>query len=148
MMSLRDRTSRPLVRTSFDESAARFSPDGRWIAYQSNQSGAWEIYLQPVDGGGRRLQASDGGGVRPVWEPNGRGVLYLKGVDVMRAAFSESSGEVGTPVRLFSLEPDDLLFDIGHDGRLIVMRHSAAPTTTALTVITNWLDEVRRRTAQ
>jgi Tol biopolymer transport system component len=148
MMSLRDRTSKPLVRTSFDESAARFSPDGRWIAYQANQSGAWEIYLQPVDGGGRRLQASDGGGVRPVWEPNGRGVLYLKGVDVMRAAFSESSGEVGTPVRLFSLEPDDLLFDIGHDGRLIVMRHSAAPTTTALTVITNWLNEVRRRTAQ
>jgi Tol biopolymer transport system component len=147
MMSLRDRTSKPLVRTSFDESAARFSPDGRWIAYQSNQSGAWEIYLQTVDGG-RRLQASDGGGVRPVWEPNGRGVLYLKGVDVMRAAFSESSGEVGPPVRLFSLEPDDLLFDIGRDGRLIVMRHSTAPTTTALTVITNWLDEVRRRTEQ
>jgi serine/threonine-protein kinase len=53
MMSLRDRTSKPLVRTSSDESAARFSPDRRWIVYQSNQSGAWEIYLQPVDGGGR-----------------------------------------------------------------------------------------------
>jgi hypothetical protein len=90
---------------------------------------------------------SDGGGVRPVWEPNGRGVLYLKGLDVMRAAFSESSGEIGPPARLFSLQPDDLLFDIARDGRLIVMRHSAEPTTKALTVVTNWLDEVRRRVA-
>jgi Tol biopolymer transport system component len=148
MMSLRDRTSKPLVRTSFDESAARFAPDGRWVAYQSNQSGAWEIYLQPVDGDGRRLQASDGGGVLPVWEPNGRSVLYLKGADVMRATFSESSGEVGPPVRLYSLEPDDQLFDIGRDGRLIVLRHSTAPTPTTLTVITNWLEEVRRRATQ
>jgi dipeptidyl aminopeptidase/acylaminoacyl peptidase len=148
IMSLRDRTPKPLVRTSFDESAARFAPDGRWVAYQSNQSGAWEIYLQPVDGGGRRVQASYGGGVRPVWEPNGRAVLYLKGVDVMRAAFSESAGDVGPPQRLYSLEPDDVLFDIARDGRLIVLRHATAQTPTALTVITNWIDEVRRRATQ
>ena len=147
IMSLKDRTSRPFVKTSFEESAAQFSPDGRWVAYQSNQSGAWEIYLQPVDGG-RRLQASDGGGVRPVWEPNGRGVMYLRGLDVMKATFSESSGDLGAPVRLYSLQPDDLLLDVGHDGRLIVLRHSTASTPTTLTVITNWLEEVRRRVAQ
>lgn len=148
IMSLRDRTSKPFVRTSFDESAARFSPDGRWVAYQSNQSGEWEVYLQRVDGSGRRLQASDGGGLRPLWEPNRRGVIYLKGLDVMRATFSESSGDLGPPVRLFSLEPNDLLLDIARDGRLLILRPSAAQAPTALTVITNWFDEVRRRTAQ
>jgi hypothetical protein len=94
------------------------------------------------------VQASYGGGVRPVWEPNGRAVLYLKGVDVMRAAFSESAGDVGPPQRFYSLEPDDVLFDIARDGRLIVLRHATAQTPTALTVITNWIDEVRRRATQ
>ena len=148
-MSLDDRTPRPFLRTPFDEAAARFSPDGRWVAYQSNQSGAWEIYVQPAAGNGQRVQVSQGGGVRALWQPDGRAVTYLKGLDVMRATLSGSPEiDVGQPARLFSLQPGDLLLDVMHDGRLIVLRPAPSPPSTSLNVVTNWFEVVRRTTAQ
>ena len=56
------------MRTPADESGAKFFPDGQWIAYQSNHSGRWEIYVQPVGSNGSRVQASEGGGVRAMWQ--------------------------------------------------------------------------------
>jgi Tol biopolymer transport system component len=149
LLSLADRKREPFLKTPFDEAGARFSPDGRWIAYQSNQSGAWEIYLQPFAASGHRVQVSQGGGVRVMWQPDGRGLTYLRGRDVMRVSFSGSpAGEVGQPVRLFSLEADDLLLDVMHDGRLVVFRPAPTPPSASLNVITNWLEAVRRSMEQ
>ena len=127
----------------FDETGARFSPDGRWIAYQSNQSGAWEIYVQAYPGTGRRQQVSEAGGVRPEWQPDGRSLTYLKGADVMSVAMA--GGVPGPAVRLFSLEPNDVVLDVMRDGRLIVLRRAGQDTVTSLNLIVNWFSEVRQR---
>ena len=145
IMALGDRRREPFVKTPFDEGGAKFSPDGRWVAYQSNQSGAWEVYIQPAAAGGRRLQVSQGGGVHAMWQPDGRAVTYLKGLDVMRVSFSGSPGdEPGRPVRLFSLEPNDLLLDVMRDGRLLLLRSAPTPPSTSLNVVTNWFEHVRQ----
>jgi eukaryotic-like serine/threonine-protein kinase len=143
IMSLDDRTSRPFVQTRFDEGGAQFSPDGRWVAYQSNQSGSWEIYVQAVSGAGGRLQASQDGGVRALWHPDGKSLTFLKGHDVMRVSFDARGAELGLPVRLFSLEPVDLLLDVLPDGRLVVLRRAEMAPTRSLTLLTNWFGHVR-----
>jgi serine/threonine-protein kinase len=141
--SLDDRKPQVLVKTPFDETGARFSPDGRWIAYQSNQSGAWEIYVQAHPGNGRRQQVSEGGGIRAEWQPDGRSLTYLRGLDVMSVAVAY--GEPGPAVKLYSLESNDLLLDVLRDGRLVVLRRGAPAAVTSLNLIVNWFGEVRRR---
>jgi serine/threonine-protein kinase len=141
IMSLADRTPRPFLRTPFDEGSARFSPDGRWIAYQSNQSTSWEIYVQAASGQSARLQASAGGGVRPIWHPDGRSLAFLRGSDVMRVTFG--GGALGAPRRLFSLRAGDLLLDVVPDGRFVVLRRADMPPTRAVHILTNWFTRVR-----
>jgi eukaryotic-like serine/threonine-protein kinase len=143
IMSLDDRTSRPFVRTRFDEGGAQFSPDGRWVAYQSNQSDNWEIYVQAVSGAGGRLQASQDGGVRALWHPDGKSLTFLRGHDVMRVSFDVRGAELGLPVHLFSLAPEDLLLDVLPDGRLVVLRRAEMAPTRSLTLLTNWFGHVR-----
>ena len=65
-----------LIRGPSDEGQPAMSPDGRWIAYQSNSSGRWEVYVQPFPGLGGRWQVSTQGGVSPIWGPNGRELFY------------------------------------------------------------------------
>jgi dipeptidyl aminopeptidase/acylaminoacyl peptidase len=72
-----DRTPSPVVRTPFEERDAQFSPDGTWIAYQSNESGQYEIYAQPFGGGGDRVRISSRGGVQARWRADGRELFYL-----------------------------------------------------------------------
>ena len=65
------RKAQPFLRTPFNESVPRFSPDGRWLAYVSDESGRWEIYVQPYPGPGGKWQISTEGGTEPVWNPMG-----------------------------------------------------------------------------
>jgi serine/threonine-protein kinase len=149
LMSLDNRTPQPFVRTPFDEAGARFSPDGRWVACQSNQSGRWEIYVQSAGSKGSRMQASEGAGVRVMWQPDGRALSYLKELDVMRVVFAEGAEpDLGRPVRLLSLQPDDLLLDVMKDGRFVVVRRAVAQPATSLNIVTNWFDHVRRSRQQ
>ena len=148
-MSLDDRKAHPFVRTPFDEADGRFSPDGRWVSYQSNQSGRWEIYVQSAGSNGGRLQASEGGGVHAMWQPDGRALTYLSGRDMMRVAFADGAEpDLGRPVRLFSLQPDDLLLDVLKDGRFLVIRRAIVQPAAPLNIVTNWFEHVRRSTQQ
>ena len=70
----------PFVKTKFTELAPRFSPDGRWIAYQSNESGRFEINIRSFPDGGRTVQLTTDGGIAPVWMPSGHEILY-RGTD-------------------------------------------------------------------
>ena len=78
-----DRKAQPFLRTPFNESAPRFSPDGRWLAYISDESGRYEIYVQPYPGPGGKWQISTEGGTEPVWNPNGRELFYRSGDKMM-----------------------------------------------------------------
>lgn len=74
VLDVETRERRPLVRTLFDETSARFSPDGRRIAYMSNESGRWEVYTREVDDAGSRVRISSAGGVQPSWSADGHAV--------------------------------------------------------------------------
>jgi Tol biopolymer transport system component len=141
VLSLDDRTSRPLVQTPFDEGGASFSPDGRWVTYQSNQSGRWEIWLQRYPLSGSRVQVSRNGGTRPTWMPDGRSIVFEQDDDMMMAAISDAGP--GTPVKLFSLEPNDIFLDVTRDDRILV-RRTTTPPTPSLALIVNWFDHVRQ----
>ena len=75
VLRLSDRKAQPFLRTPFNEAAPRFSPDGRWLAYISDESGRFEIYVQPYPGPGGKWQISTEGGTEPVWNPERAGAV-------------------------------------------------------------------------
>ena len=102
-----DRKPFPVVQTNFDERDGQFSPDGKWIAYQSNESGRFEIYVQPFPGPGGKSQVSTNGGAQVRWRRDGKELFYialdgrLMAVPI-RLASNGQAVEAGTPVPLFA----------------------------------------------
>ncbi|RPH56366.1 MAG: hypothetical protein EHM89_15595, partial [Acidobacteria bacterium] len=147
----------PLVRTRFIEHNAEISPDGRYIAYQSNESGQIEIYVKPfpqVDGG--KWQISTGGGTRAVWARNGRELFYVEGSNTLLAVPVETSGPMfawGKPVKLFDNKYAASLtfrsYDAAPDGqRFLMLKGDAAAdentTADGILVVLNWFEELQR----
>ncbi|HEU5254374.1 MAG TPA: protein kinase [Vicinamibacterales bacterium] len=135
-----DRQPVAVAQTAFEELEGRFSPDGRWIAYQSNDTGRNEIYVQPfpfVAGG--KVRVSTSGGTQPRWRADGRELFYRSGTDVMGVAVASSRGatlETASPARLFSLPQTSEFAPVGTDRFLI-----NAPTdvpVAPITLILNW----------
>lgn len=148
-LSLDDRTVQVLLKTSFDESGARFSPDGRLVAYQSNQSGRWEVYVQAYPTDDRRTQVSFDGGTRPLWLPGGDGLVYLRGMDLMTASLTTAPALRAAPARrVASLGALDTLLDVAPDGRLLLLRRESLSPATRLGLFINWFEEVRRLKAR
>jgi len=141
VMSLDDRKPRLLVQAPFDEGGASLSPGGRRLVYQFNQSGRWEIWVQPYPGTGSRQQVSQRGGVRPLWQSDSLSIVFPCGADMMSATISASGA--GAPVRLFPVETNDVLPDITSERRILVRRTTGRPATS-LGLIVNWFNYVRR----
>jgi Tol biopolymer transport system component len=78
-----ERKPKPFLQTKFNEMQARFSPDDRWIAYMSEESGRYEVYVQPFPGPGGKWQISTNGGTVPVWAQNGRELFYMSSGKLM-----------------------------------------------------------------
>jgi dipeptidyl aminopeptidase/acylaminoacyl peptidase len=98
----------PVVQTSFDEANGQFSPDGKWLAYESNESGRFEIYVQPFPGPGAKWQVSTAGGNQPIWRSDGKELFYVATDGHMMAApiavGSNDQLEAGAPVALFVVQ--------------------------------------------
>ena len=154
-----DRRVEPLLHTPFSEQNGEVSPDGRWLAYQANDSGRAEIWVRPfatVNGG--HWQVSVGGGFQPLWSPDGREVFYrdLTGA-MMRVAVERGTGwAAGTPTKLFGAgqyyfgygEAFGRTYDISRDGRRFLMIKDVArdPTSTpTILVVQNWFEELEAR---
>ena len=146
----------PLLGTTFEERNAEVSPDGRWLAYESNESGQLEVYVRPfpdVDGG--RWQVSTSGGTQPVWAPDGRELFYRSGDALLsvRVEMAESFVFV-SPVELFSGEYAPTLggrnYDVSPDGQRFLMLKVAtsdpaeAPSPARFIIVENWLSELER----
>jgi serine/threonine-protein kinase len=121
-----------LLRTSANEALPRISPDGKLVAYQSDASGRWEIYVQPFPRGEGRLQVSVGGGQHPIWNPRGGELFYVSGNDLVAVdVATEPPLRAGAPRRLFSgaavgtnlTAPVAIerRYDVGADGRRFVV---------------------------
>ena len=78
VLSIRDRKTRAVVQTAAHEGSPEFSPDGRWLAYVSSQSGRQEVYVQPYPGPGERHLISTNGGEQPAWNRSGRELFYVQ----------------------------------------------------------------------
>ena len=137
----------PLTETPHQEDGATFAPDGRWIAYQSNESGEDEIYVQPFPATGGKFRISRGGGRAPRWRADGRELFYVaRDGSIAAAPISIGSGTevaVGVEQRLFSTDYNRRrgrrFFAVSRDGhRFLVPVYPEPLPTTPLTVIVNW----------
>jgi Tol biopolymer transport system component len=134
----------PWLDTGFEESTGVFSPDGRWVAYQSNDSGRLEVYLQPFPGPGARAQISAAGGAAPRWRGDGREIFYVSPDGRIMAAEVETAAgpEVRVARELFRTEirfAGEDHFDVSADGRTFVV-NSTVDNTTAdpMALVLNW----------
>jgi Tol biopolymer transport system component len=110
LVSLENGKARPLVVTGADERQARFSPDGRWLAYASNPNGTQEVYARRVDGSGAAVRLSTNGGQHPSWRQDGKEVYFLLPSDEMMAVDTSALArgeEPGRPQVLFHLVAND-----------------------------------------
>jgi serine/threonine protein kinase len=142
----------PFLKTPFDERDGQFSPDGKWIAYQSNESGRFEIYVQPFPGPGRKFQISTNGGQQTRWNKNGAEIFYLSPDKKMMAASVKLSPdgqslEARTPVALFPVSIaagplfglDKQQYAVTSDGqRFLVNLAADEGTISPITLIYNW----------
>jgi len=142
-----------LIQTPADESAPRFSPDGRWVTYVSDASGRTEIYVQPYPPSGEKFQISADGGREPVWAPGGAELFYRNGDKLMVAEIkTQPAFTAARPRQLFEGGYEGPVssranFDISPDGRRFLMLQAAGrrEASAEIKIVTNWFDEVRRR---
>ncbi len=128
-----------LTQTPFDEKGARFSPDGRWLAYYSNESGSREVYLRPVTGSGERIRVSSNGGTMPRWRRDGRELFYLA-PDGAVMAVPIAPGvrpQPGVGSALFRVEGVLRDYDVAADGQRFVV-DVAEPDPAPIRVLANW----------
>ena len=153
VLRLSDRKAQPFLRTPFNESVPQFSPDGRWLAYISNESGRYEIYVQPYPGPGGKWLISTEGGMEPVWNPNGRELFYRSGGKMMAVDIAtQPSFTAGKPRLLFEgrYEPTPATapnYDVSPDGqRFLMLKPSEAgdAAPTQINVVLNWFEELKR----
>jgi serine/threonine-protein kinase len=142
----------PFVSTSYAEELASFSPDGRWIAYTSDESGRQEIYVQPFPGPGAKVQVSTDGGLFPAWTSGGREIVYRQGIKMMAASVTGSLPlGVSKPRSLFEygymfVGGSNFAYDVTSDGRRFVMLKSDIESPpTRIDVILNWTEVLKRR---
>lgn len=147
-----DRKPVPLTPESYAIQNARFSPDGHWIAYSSNETGKPEVYIMPSGGGAGKQQISTNGGTQPAWRRDGKEIFYWSSDNTLVAApitLKPEEVEVGTPQKLFRpynyigtvgvLSP----YDVTADGQRFVLITTPEQTPRPITLVTNWSNGLR-----
>jgi Tol biopolymer transport system component/predicted Ser/Thr protein kinase len=147
---------RPFLVTRFDEWSARFSPDSRWLAFASTESGSPEIYVAPVAHVGEKRRISAGGGTTPRWRGDGRELFYVSadGRSIMSVPIlPNASFTPGVPAQLFSVGETpmsrdrgrNISYDVTRDGRrFLVSQPSGESSASRVTFVFNWLAAVGR----
>jgi eukaryotic-like serine/threonine-protein kinase len=139
---------RVFVDTPFSDWGAKFSPDGHWIAYTSDASGQYEVYVRPFPGPGSQWQVSTGGGEEPVWSREGKEIFYRNGTKWMAVDVKTTSEFSATPPRLLFTGPyvnvPGPSYDVGPDGRFVLIEGPPEAPVTRLNVVLNWFADLRR----
>ena len=126
-------------------SRPRFSPDGQWLAYQSNESGRSEIYVQTFPEPGRKVRVSQSGGQFPRWRRDGKELYYIGADDQLMAVpvTTGTSFTAGAPVALFAVgdygrRQNRYVYDVSADGQKVLLLRPLDTATRPLTVVQNW----------
>ncbi|MGE5360320.1 MAG: protein kinase domain-containing protein [Bacteroidales bacterium] len=140
----------PFVNSRFEERTAQFSPNGRWVAYASNESGQSEIYVRPFPPSRGQWLVSTMGGVTPRWRPDGTELYYISpngSLTAVKVVTESATFQRDTPVALF---PTRIVgggtatvgvmwqYDVARDGRFLINVTTGGDATTPITVIQNW----------
>jgi len=135
---------RQFLKTSFSERGGRFSPNGRWLAYYSNESGQNQVYVQPFPGPGGKSQVSTDGGLEPMWATDGRELFYRNADRIMAVDVTTApSFSAGKPRLLFERQyefgPAFTNWDVAPDGRqFLMLKGSDAGAPGQVNVVLNW----------
>jgi eukaryotic-like serine/threonine-protein kinase len=134
----------PYLHTEFNESFPKLSPDGRWLAYSSDETKREEVYVQTFPTPGDRVQISTNGGDRPTWSRDGKELFFLS-VDEKMMEVPVKTGikfEAGVPKELFGVRflllVRNVSFDVSKDGRFLIPSEVGQPAVSPLTVVLNW----------
>ena len=148
------RTASPLVATPFNETSARFSPDGKWIAYVSDETGSAQVYIQSFPGGTTKIPVSTGGGAQPQWRRDSGELFYLAPDTTLMSVDVRTRGEglvLSAPRPLFvtNTEPATVLRNVyspATDGqRFLVMVPLVPRGTSSLVGVLNWAAGLRQK---
>ncbi len=137
------------MATSAGEREGRFSPDGRWITYVSEESGERQVYVRAYPGPGGQIQISNEGGYDPLWSPDQRELFYRNARDIMVVNIQTNPDFRPSKPRLLFKGPElggisnYRSWDIMPDGQRFVAVETA-PAPTELVVVLNWFEELKR----
>ncbi len=146
MLDVASGTMTPFVQTPANEVAPSFSPDGRWLAYSSNESGQYEVYVRRFPSGDGRWLISNGGGTEPVWARSGRELFYRHDDQLVSVPIeNRSEFRPGLPRVLFqgdflAAHRGEANYDVTPDGRrFIFLRDLTTADHARLIVVRDWL---------
>jgi Tol biopolymer transport system component len=153
-MPLPDGEPKPLLQAQWFVRNAQFSPDGRWLAYSTNETGDWEVYVAPFPSVNGKWQVSRGGGGEPRWRRDGKELFYLSSEGRMMAVTVKTDGnfEAASPVTLFQthlgqpISSYDLVsYDVTGDGqRFLINTKVDEPNAAPLSITLNWASEMEK----
>jgi eukaryotic-like serine/threonine-protein kinase len=143
------------LQAEFSEGWGRFSPDGRWVAYTSNESGTWQVYVQSFPASGGKWQVSTNGGTHPQWRRDGKELFYISADRKLMAVDVKGDGPTftaGVPKALFELRlhtlglprPGDVYVTAAEGQRFLVTSAPEERLTTPTTVVMHWTAELKK----
>jgi serine/threonine-protein kinase len=149
---MNDRKTEPFINTPHSEWSAKFSPNGRWVAYVSDEMGQPEVYVRPYPERDPKIPISTGGGVSPVWARDGRELFYRNGNKMMVVSITvEPTFIPSKPEMLFEGQyrlsaPGYPFYDVSPDGQRFVMIKASGMRSapTYVNVVLNWFEELNR----
>ena len=141
----------PFITTAGFQRHPAFSPDGRWVAYDTTETGPAEVYVRPFPGPGGITPISTDGGYEPLWSRDGKELFYRNDDKMMVVTVeTESEFKAGTPRELFkgqfrgSATLIDHSYDLTPDGRFIMIQEDEESAKTKINVVLNWFEELKR----
>ncbi len=145
------RAPRPLIAGAFESHSPSLSPDGRWVAYVSDESGRNEVYVRPFPGPGGRWQVSRDGGVEPRWSGTGREIFFRSSTSIMSASVQAGAtfapGDVRELFRTSALLSTVYAnYDVSRDGRTFILAQPLRANDQAVVVLLNWFENLPVRT--
>jgi Tol biopolymer transport system component len=150
-----DQKAFPFLQTDFAEQQGRFSPDGKWVAYASNESGTWQVYVQSFPASGGKWQVSTNGGAQPQWRRDGKELFYISSDRRLMAVDVKANGstfDAGAPKELFELRLQTVglpgprnYYAVAADGRrFLVASVPEERISTPTTVVLNWTADLKK----
>ncbi len=138
----------PYLQTEFEEGEAKLSPNGRWLAYHSNETKRNEVYIMTFPSPGGKWQISTSGGNIPIWSRDGKQLFYVNGNKMMAVEIKGAGAnpEPGVPQPLFDVRfgPSNPSFDVSKDGRFLIATPVEQAAAVPITVVVNWMAGLRK----